>query len=68
MKKYVIIIIVILIALLLISCSQQVEDETVRIWMYRYKDYYGDNELKDLMESRILYYAEENSTENNDVR
>ncbi|WP_312812020.1 hypothetical protein [Sedimentibacter sp.] len=63
MKKYGIIIIIIIMALLLLSCSQQEEDETVRIWMYRYKDYYGDNELKDLMESRILYYAEENSIE-----
>ena len=64
MKKYVIIIIVILMVLLLLSCSQQDDkDETVRIWMYRYKDNHGDNELKSLIESRILYYAEENNIE-----
>jgi len=64
MKKSGVIIAAILIALLLLSCSQQDDkDETIRIWMYRYKDNHGDNELKNLMESRILYYAEENNIE-----
>lgn len=61
MKKYIIIAITILMALLTLSCSRQEEDETVRIWMYRYKGDSGVNELKDLIESEILYYAEENN-------
>ena len=61
MKKYGIII-VILIALLLISCSRQVEDETVRIWMYGYdaEQEPGLGEFQDQIDRQISYFADEN--------
>lgn len=61
MKKYGTIAIIILLVLLTISCSRQEAGETVRIWMYRYEGDHGTNELKDFIESQILYYTEKNN-------
>lgn len=61
MKKYIILLVVTLLSILIISCSQQKADDIVRIWMYRYEGDYGGNELKDLIEKNINYFAEENN-------
>lgn len=61
MKKYGTIAITIFMALLTISCNWKETDENVKIWMYRYEGDYGSNELKDIIESQILHYTEENN-------
>jgi hypothetical protein len=61
MKKYKILMLIITVIVLTVSCSQQEEDETVSIWMYKYEGSHSINELKDFIESQILYYTEENN-------
>jgi len=50
----------IVIMLILVSCNKAESDNTVRIWMYRYMGYYGDLDLKDIIENDIKDYAIEN--------
>ncbi len=60
MKKFITIYVAV-IMLILVSCSKAKTDDTVKIWMYKYSYFYGDTQLKELIESQINKYANENN-------